>query len=315
MQYATRQIIELLAFGNLTLKRGLCNKKCCVFAQKTTKFLKSRLESTLSKTQTKEKDKARFKKKERRRHILQELKLRPHVRISELAQRFNVSTETVRRDLDALADEGLIARAHGGASAPARGRHPSLDERANARIEERERIGRRAAELVREGETVMIDSGSTTIQMAQSLAYLETPCTVITNSVPVAMTLGGGASEVLLCPGEFLSAESAVVGTETLEFLSRFNVDRCIIGSSGISEDGPSESVRGFAAVKRMMLQRAVARHLLIDSEKFGRRGLAHVGGLADLTSVVVDARPQGALLSAMEGASVEMLVARKDIT
>ena len=268
----------------------------------------------MSKTQTKEKDKARFKKKERRRHILLELKLRPHVRISELARRFNVSTETVRRDLDALADEGLIARAHGGASAPAQGQHPSLDERANARINERERIGRRAAELVGEGETVMIDSGSTTIQMARSLAYLGTPCTVITNSIPVAMTLGGGASEVLLCPGEFLAAESAVVGTETLEFLSRFNIDRCMIGSSGISEEGPSESVRGFAAVKRMMLQRAARRHLLIDSEKFGQRGLAHVGGLADLTSVVVDARPQGALLSAMEGASVEMLVAKKEI-
>jgi DeoR/GlpR family transcriptional regulator of sugar metabolism len=270
------------------------------------------LESSLSKTQTKEKDKARFKKKERRRHILLELKLRPHVRINELARRFNVSTETVRRDLDALADEGLIARAHGGASAPSHGHHPSLDERANARIEERERIGRRAAELVGEGETVMIYSGSTTIEMVRSLSYLGTPCTVITNSIPVAVTLGSGTSEVLLCPGEFLATESAVVGTETLEFLSRFNVDRCMIGSSGISEEGPSESVRGFAAVKRMMLQRAARRHLLIDSEKFGRRGLAHVGGLSELTSVVVDARPQGALLSAMEGASVEMLVARK---
>ena len=110
-----------------------------------------------------ERDTARFKKSERRRQILLELKLRPHVRISDLAARFNVSTETVRRDFDALSREGLIARAHGGASAPMQGHYPSLDERESARVEERERIGRRAAELVLEGETVMIDSGSTTI--------------------------------------------------------------------------------------------------------------------------------------------------------
>ena len=266
----------------------------------------------MAKAQVEERDKARFKKSERRRQILLELKLHPHVRISDLAARFNVSTETVRRDFDALSDEGLIARAHGGASAPAQGHYPGLDERESARIDERERIGRRAAELVGEGETLMIDSGSTTIQMARALAYLGTPCTVITNSIPVAMTLGHGAPQVLRCPGEYLAAESAVVGTETLEFLARFNVDRCMIGSSGFSEEGPSESVRGFAAVKRMMLHRAAVRHLLIDSDKFGRKGLAHVGDLADFHSVVVDVRPQGALLSALEGAEVQISVAEQ---
>ncbi len=257
-----------------------------------------------------EKTRHRHKKSERRRQILLELKLRPHVRISELARRFNVSTETVRRDFDALSDDGLISRAHGGATAPAQGHYPSLDERANDRIEERERIGRRAAELVREGETVMIDSGSTTIQMARALAWLGTRCTVITNSIPVAMTIGHGAPEVLLCPGEYLPAESALVGTETLEFLNRFHVDRCMIGASGLSGEGPSESVRGFAAVKRVMIRRAATRHLLIDAEKFGRKGLAEVGTLEDLDSVVVDRRPKGALLSALEGAQVHIIVA-----
>lgn len=252
----------------------------------------------------------RVKKSDRRREILLELKLRPHVRISELAQRFNVSTETVRRDFDALSGDGLISRAHGGASAPAQGHYPSLDERTNARMEERERIGMRAADLIQDGETVMIDSGSTTIEMARALAYRSVDCTVITNSIPVAMTLGHGVAEVLLCPGEYLAAESAVIGTETLEFLSRLNVDRCMIGASGFSAEGPSETVRGFAAVKRMMLARAATRHLLIDSEKFGRKGLAHVGYLGDLESIVTDAKPKGDLLSAITSAEVDILVA-----
>lgn len=258
-----------------------------------------------------EKGQGRLKKSDRRRQILLELKLRPHVRISELARRFNVSNETVRRDFDALSDDGLIARAHGGASAPSQGHYPSLDERTSDRVDERERIGLAGADLVKDGETVMIDSGSTTIQMARALAYRGTHCTVITNSIPVAMTIGHGAPEVLLCPGEYLAAESAVIGTETLEFLARFNVDRCLIGATGLSPDGPSETVRGFAAVKRMMLSRAAKRHLLIDSYKFGNKGLAHVGEMADLHSVVVDSRPNGALLAALDHAEVDIVVAK----
>lgn len=265
---------------------------------------------TKTRDRSAEKGRDRLKKSERRRQILLELKLRPHVRISELAQRFNVSTETLRRDFDALADDGLVNRAHGGATAPAQGHYPSLDERANARIEERERIGRRAAHLVQDGETVMIDSGSTTIQLARALAYLGRRCTVITNSIPVAMTLGHASSEVLLCPGEYLPAESAVAGTETLDFLNRFHVDRCMIGASGLSAEGPSETVRGFAAVKRVMLRRAEHRHLLIDSEKFGRKGLAQVGALDAIDSAVVDRRPKGDLLRALDEAGVEILVA-----
>lgn len=257
---------------------------------------------------------ARVKKSDRRREILLELKLRPHVRISELARRFNVSPETVRRDFDALSDDGLIARAHGGASAPTQGRYPSLDERTNARLEEREKIGKCAADLIQEGETVMVDSGSTTIEMSRMLAYLGTHCTVITNSVPVAMTLGHTPAEVILCPGQYLAEESATIGTETLEFLSRFNVDRCMIGSSGFSVEGPSETVRGFAAIKRMMIARASKRHLLIASEKFGRKGLTHVGDLDGLDSIVTDTKPTGDLLSAINSAEVEILVAEQPL-
>jgi DeoR/GlpR family transcriptional regulator of sugar metabolism len=255
----------------------------------------------------------KLKKSERRKQILLELKLRPHIRIAELAERFKVSAETVRRDFEALSQDGLISRAHGGASAPSQGHYPSLKERSGARSTEREGIGRRAAELVRDGETVMIDSGSTTIHFARALAYLGTQCTVITNSIPVAITIGDGAPRVILCPGEYLQPESAVIGDEAVEFLSRFNVDHCMIGATGLSVEGPSENVRGFAAVKRTMLRRAARRHLLIDSEKFGRKGLAQVGDLADLDSVVVDRRPKGELLSALDGAGVSILLADQD--
>lgn len=256
------------------------------------------------------KDGTRLRKDARRARILFELKLRPHVRISELAELFNVSTETVRRDFDALADDGLVARAHGGATAAAPGHYPGLDERAHAHTQERARIGRCAAAMVQEGETLMVDSGSTTIQFAKALALRGTACTVITNSIHVAMTLGSGAQRVILCPGDYKPAEAAVTGTDTLDYLARYNVDRCMIGASGLTEEGPSETVPGFAAVKRLMLARATRRHLLIDARKFGRKGLNVVGGPGDLDGVVVDQRPDASLESALTVGGVTIVLA-----
>lgn len=253
----------------------------------------------------------RLRKSERREQILLELRLRPHVRIADMAERFGVSTETVRRDLERLDADGLIRRAHGGATAPPQGHYPSFDERNRDRIEERERIGRLAAGLVQPGDTVMIDSGSTTLQLARFLAFEAVPCRVVTNSLPVAMALGsGGAAEVVLCPGDYLASEAAVVGTDAIEFLERHYVDRCLIGASGMSEDGPSEAIRGFAAIKRAMLRRSRQSHLLLDGEKYGRKGLVSVGGLADITSIVVDRAPEGALALALRHANVTVHVA-----
>lgn len=251
----------------------------------------------------------RLRKGERREQILLELKLRPHVRIAEMAERFGVSAETVRRDMNKLSKDGLINRAHGGAMAS---RHyPDFDQRSRDRQEEREAIGRRAAMLVEPGDTVMIDSGSTTVQLARFLTYAGTPCTVITNSLSVAMTLGqSAAAEVILCPGDYLPSEAAVVGTDTIAFLERHNVDRCLIGATGLKQEGVQETVRGFAAVKRAMLDNSAKAHLLIDSGKFGRSGLARVGQLGELTSVVVDRSPEEGLAAALDDQAVEVIVA-----
>ena len=252
----------------------------------------------------------RLRKSERREQILLELKLRPHVRIAEMAERFGVSAETVRRDMDRLSRDGLISRAHGGATASQP--YPDFDQRSRDRQDERAAIGRRAAALVAPGDTVMIDSGSTTVQMARFLSHAGTPCTVITNSLAVAMTLGAGpAVEVILCPGEYLASEAAVVGTDTVAFLGRYRVDRCFIGATGLGRDGVSETVRGFASVKRAMLDASDQAHLLIDSGKFGRSGLVRIGRLGELASVVTDRAPDKPLARALGAEKVEVIVAR----
>ena len=252
----------------------------------------------------------RLRKSERREQILLELKLRPHVRISEMAERFGVSAETIRRDTRKLSSEGLINRAHGGAS-PADIHYPDFDQRSRSRLKERESIGRLAATLVQPGETLMIDSGSTTAQLARFLVYQGTPCTVVTNSLPVAMTLGqSDAAEVIMCPGDYLASEAAVVGVDTLAYLRQFSVDRCLIGAAGLTAEAISDTKRVLTSVKCVMLERCATSHLLIDSEKFGRACLSEVGPLSAISSFVVDRKPTGDIADALRGIKTEVLVA-----
>lgn len=253
----------------------------------------------------------RLRKSERREQIVADLRLQPHVRVGELAERFGVSTETVRRDFDALARKGLVTRALGGASAPSPGTAPTLDERSRARTRERERIGRLAAALVQPGETLMIDSGSTTLQVARFLSFAGTRCTAITNSLHVAMTLGqSAAAKVILCPGTYLATEAAVVGEETADFLRRYRVQRCFVGATALLPSGPMETVEGYAGVKRTMLAQSESRHLVIDSDKFGRSGFAHLGPLEVFDSLITDRAPPEDLARALAEAGVAIRVA-----
>ncbi len=165
--------------------------------------------------------------------------------------------------------------------------------------------------LIEAGDTLMIDGGSTTMQFARFLAFNETPCTVVTNSLPIALTLGrSSAAEIILCPGEYLASESAVVGADAVEYLASHNVDRCFIGASGLSTTGLSESVRGFAAVKKTMLAHSKTHYALIDGGKFGKTGLSRVGELSTLTSIIVDRTPEPTLMTALTDANVEILIA-----
>lgn len=217
----------------------------------------------------------------------------------------------MRRDLHALAEKGLIDRAHGGALPAAPGGYPSLDERQNEGLAERERIGRLAASLVQPGETLMIDSGSTTMQLARSLALQGTACEVITNSLPIAMTLGGSeAVRVLMCPGQYLPRESAVIGDETLSFLRCYRVDRAFIGATALAAAGVMETVTGFAAVKGAMLGQAARAHLVIHSRKLGATGFRKAANLDELASIIVDRPPPDELAQALAAAGVEVSVA-----
>lgn len=250
-------------------------------------------------------------KTERHRRIIAELRGNPTVRISTLAEEFSVSTETVRRDIDELSERGLVNRTYGGAAATSMSREPSLHERHDVMVNERQRIARLAASLIAPDEVLMVDSGSTTRQFARRLAVDCTAATVITNGIGIATALGAcEAVRVVLCPGTYVAREHGVYGAEASDFLGRFHANRAVIGAGGLTAEGATDVDSAAVWVKRRMIERAERRTLLVDHGKFDVRLLEVVCPLEQIDELVTDAPPPPALGKALQRAGVELHVA-----
>ena len=281
-------------------------------------------------------------REQRQKRILHLARTQGAVRINALAEAFDVTGETIRRDLDELAERGLVQRTYGGATAQsltlepqvwerARTRvaerglvqrtyggataqshtlEPQVWERARTRVAERERIGRHAAGLIDPGDAVFVDCGSTTAVFARALAARAIALTAVTNCIPVASALGAvGELRVVLCPGDYVAREGGVYGSNTVDFLRRFTVDKAFIGAGGLTVEGPGDADTRGVWVKRTMLMRARRKVLLVDSSKFGLTQFETICPLADLDDVVTDARPDAPLRNALAEAGVRLHV------
>ena len=255
----------------------------------------------------------RIGKKQRQQSILQELKLHPHVRVATLAERFDVATETIRRDLDALSEDGLIKREFGGASARPMGHQPDLIERQSAAVAGLDRIGMLAANLVRPGDFVMIDAGSTVAQLAPYLAVNggRQARTFITNCYAVVHGMGDVADrdDVVMCPGVFDVRENAVYGSDTIDFLRRFHANIAFIGASGVSWQGFSDVNRRAVAVKRAMMERSDETWLMVDHTKFDQRHLENVAPIEALTGIITDLVPSQKTISQLHRSGVKLVM------
>jgi DeoR/GlpR family transcriptional regulator of sugar metabolism len=254
------------------------------------------------------------KRAARQRLILTELGLSTAVRTSVLARRLGVSPETVRRDIEELTRRGLVSRTYGGAAGRQSGSQPEFDDRSSLAVAERDAIARRAVQLVKPGDVLMIDSGSTTARFAHALSAAIERITVITNCFAVANALvQQGAVRVVFCPGDFSRRERGVYGLETVGFLQRFNADMAFIGASGLTTAGPTDVETEACWVKRTMLAQAERGVLLLDSSKFNRRHLERVCELQLLSDLVTDRQPSGDLADGLVTSGVTVHIGVRD--
>lgn len=231
--------------------------------------------------------------------------------VESLAERFEVSAQTVRRDIIRMDERGLLQRFHGGAGAldgPVRLGYVQKNAMA---VDAKRAIGMAAAARVPEGATVFLDVGTTVEAAAKALAGHRT-LRVFTNSIASAMHLAGRTGiDVVVCGGSLRGADGSLVGDGTTALLRDLRFDLALIGLSGWDDDGaPMDFDLDKIAVKRTVMERARETFALCDSSKFERAAVGRIAPADKLAVLVTDRAPPPALSHIFRQSDVEIVLA-----
>jgi DeoR/GlpR family transcriptional regulator of sugar metabolism len=230
---------------------------------------------------------------QRQARLLGHLRSQVFVDIQALTDVFGVSVSTIRRDLAELERQGLLRRTHGGAvvvNQVTRDAEAAVREMTN--VEEKSRIGAAAAALVTDGDTVMIDSGTTSLQVARRLAGNPT-LTFVTNGTDVlAALVAGGAGKVHCIGGQFVGINHSLGGTMAADMVRRFNVDKAILSVTSVDtrRDLICTLSPEIGCVQQAMIEVAQTVVVVADHSKFGRTALSVIAPLDDVDYIVTDA-------------------------
>ena len=247
---------------------------------------------------------------ERRNRILEKLQKDKRVVVSELSRLYQVSEETIRRDLEKLENDGLVIKSYGGAVL---NEHSIFDLpfniRKNQMIVEKQRIASMIADMVRDGEAIMLDASSTAVYIAKGLKDKKN-LTLITNSMEIVIELLDMSDwRVLSTGGVSREGSFALVGTQTNRMLQSYHADKAIISCKGLDmAAGLTDSDELLADNKRTMLENAKERILAIDSSKFGATAFMTVGRLKDITTIVTDEKPEMKWLKEFKKLGIECI-------
>ena len=233
--------------------------------------------------------------------------------VAELAAKYSVTTETVRRDLSRLERAGLVRRVHGGVvSADALSViETAVSDRDRSSVAEKDRIAHLALSLVPDRGCVVLDAGTTTARLA-GLLPVDRRLEVVTHAVPIAARLAGHpAISLHLLPGRVRATTQAAVGEETVAALRRLRTDVAFVGTNGISvAHGLSTPDHSEAAVKAAIVAGARQVVVLADAGKLGEEHLVRFAAIDEIDILVTDARATREQLSPLEAAGIKVLVA-----
>jgi DeoR/GlpR family transcriptional regulator of sugar metabolism len=244
----------------------------------------------------------------RKKEVLDLLTENAGITVAQISDRLNVSLVTIRSDLESLADSGYIVRTRGG-GLPAY--HPGILERQKAMSAEKLRIARAAADLVQEGDRIMIVAGTTTSLIPRFLLG-KRDVHVVTNSTLLLPYIRINPSiDVTLVGGRFLASAEAVVGPIAIKELQQFQVRLAFLGTDGFCGDGGFTAHQvEVAEVVKHMAQRAETRVLCVDSSKYGKAGFAHILPLTEVSTIISDnsLAPQDKALLEKQSISVTLV-------
>lgn len=211
------------------------------------------------------------------------------IRIDDLLKAVDASPATVRRDLEALEAKGLIRRVHGGAmSTETRRDEPLFDEKVSVALKEKRAIASKAATLICPGDTIFLDGGSTTLELARLLKS-RNDITIVTNSLRATMELSGTGPQVILIGGELRRHSQTMVGSLTRLMLGQIHFDRAFMGTIGITAHSATTTDPNEAFTKELVMKQTAEVVMLADHTKAGKVSFATVGAIEDIDILITD--------------------------
>ncbi len=247
---------------------------------------------------------------ERKNEILKKLRAEQRVLVSELAAHYNVTEETIRRDLDKLEKDGYATKTYGGAIwGNSTKTDLSYTIRNKTNVDAKNTIGEIIAKLVEDGDHLMIDDSSTAIYAAKALKEKKN-LTVITNSVELVVELSNVDSWTVMSTGGRLKPDSlCLVGNQPLQMLSSYHVDIALISCKGIDKNaGITDSSEYTAHIKQAMLRSAKRRILILDGTKFDKVSFVDICPLSNVDTVVTNVRPSDEWMEHFESLGLRVL-------
>lgn len=231
--------------------------------------------------------------------------------VMDLASQLSVSDETIRRDIKAMAAKGLLERVHGGAILPDILREPDFQKRMAYNAEAKARIARAVAREIRNGDSIFVDTGSTTLYVARALGE-HSELMVVTNGADIARTLAqSGRNKVYLAGGEIRSDDGAVLGGSAVRFVESFRVRTAVLSVGAVQlEDGCMDFHLNEADLAQVAIRRASRVIVVADHSKFGAQAAVRVCDFSQISALVTDRPPPAPFARRLEEAGVELVVA-----
>ena len=248
----------------------------------------------------------------RREKILDLLKEDGAAKVINLAKLFKVTEVTIRQDLEKLEKDGLVAREHGGAflkNVEDQVRNFSLAQQEN--LDKKEMIARKCLEFIESGDTIILDSGSTTTEIAKQIKGLKN-LTVITNALNIALMLGAEPGiEVVMTGGEFKPPTLSLTGQKAADFFNGLNVQKLFLATAGISlKSGLTYPSISDLVVKKAMIEAADTTYLVADSTKIGKSAFASLGALSLIDYIITDGGIENRHKKVFQDHEIELIIA-----
>lgn len=251
---------------------------------------------------------------ERRNRIIEILQTSRSTSVKDLCNLLEASEATIRRDLTALEDEGKLERTHGGAmqGSPSRLEEETFQQKENLYIAQKKAIARKAFSLLSENDSIVLDAGTTTFELARLIGQSSLRITVLTNSTRLAVELAGNPNLSLITLGGRVRLNTqATVGAIAIGTMQQFNVDKAFIATNGISPDsGLTTPDSEEAAVKAAMLQASAERYILADHTKFNRVTLCRIAPLSMVDAIITDRDIDPGIIQNYSQLEVQILLA-----